>query len=194
MERHLRGHHQDAPPGVALHRRLEGRLGADDREVRIRLPQERRGSRGGGVAGDNDGLDAPVQEPRRRVGAQGLHLLERAVAVGRVAGIAVVEEVLPGHPVAQRPQHADAAQARIKNADGVRAGHGVHLFLSKSSSLRRRVICRQTRRSAGLSSPAKPRCQRPVSPPHYNAAGRREQENFTMALQNSGWIVAGNVL
>ena len=114
-----------------------------------------------------------------------------AISVGRVAGIAVVEEVLPGHPVAQRPQHADAAQSRIKNADGVRTGHGVHLFLS---NLQKTVISPPAPITGPASGLLLNRCQRPVSPPHYTAAGKGEQENFTRALQNSGWIVTGNVL
>ena len=50
VERHLRGHHQDAPPGVALHRRLEGgRIVVSSGENKIKFLAGNSGIAGAGA-------------------------------------------------------------------------------------------------------------------------------------------------
>lgn len=79
---------------------------------------------GGGVAGEDEGLDALGGEEvgaAERVAAHGVGAF---VAVGDAGGVAEVDEALTGQGGAQRAQDGEAADAAVKDADGEGGGRG----------------------------------------------------------------------
>ena len=102
---------------MALHRRLERRLCADDGQLRIVLPQSGDGSGGHGIAGDDERLDAARSQHGRVFETEPHDLVHRFDAVGRVQRVAEVEIVLLRQQTHRLAQDADTAEAGIKKSD-----------------------------------------------------------------------------
>ena len=115
----LGGEDEDRPSGVAVRRRLESRLDADDGAVRIGPAQSLDGGAGCRVAGDDSGLEGLGLIQRAQVfQRQTADLRRGSGAVGRVGGIAQVDEALGAQAAHEGLQNADPADARIEDRDG----------------------------------------------------------------------------
>ena len=120
--------------------RLEARLHAHHRQVRVARPHRLDGGHGGGVAGHHQRLDAaPEQKFRHGQGALD-HELLGLVAIRRVAGIGEVQQMLVRQLRADVAQHRQPAHAGIEHADrrfsrNSRSGRSSHSDRSSRSSL-----------------------------------------------------------
>ena len=118
---HGRRHDEDTAAWMPLDRGLERRLRADDGHVRKFGAQciGRGGSRG--VAGDDDGLCAFVQQVLHDRAAARRHLVHGLHAVGRVERVAIVEIVFLRQQTNRLPQDTDPPRPESKNAMGLRS-------------------------------------------------------------------------
>ena len=114
-ERHVRGHHHHVPVSGQERSGLERRFHADDRHVQL-LPKRPGGRAGSRVAGDHHRLAVHGDQLVHRQMRKPEHLFRPLVAIGNVAGIAVIDEVFLRQHVQHLPQNADAAQAAVKYA------------------------------------------------------------------------------
>ena len=115
----LGGHDHHRPAGVPVGGRLQGGLDADDGQLRPGGPQRPYGGGGGGVAGDDRGLEIVLGLKAGQIlQGQGPDLLRGPGTVGGVDGVAEVEEVFLRQLPHQGPQDADPAHAGIKHDDG----------------------------------------------------------------------------
>ena len=114
-QRHVRSHHHHISVAGQERGGLERRLHADDRHVQL-LPERPGGRAGGRVAGDDHRLAVHGDELVHRQVRKPEHLFGPLVAIGDVAGIAVIDEVFLRQHVQHLSQHADAAQTAVKHA------------------------------------------------------------------------------
>ena len=98
---------------------LKRRFHTDDRNV-IRVAQRIGGGRGGGIAGDDDGLHALFHELFHNAETQFAHLLGGFGAVRRMCGIPEIQYPLVGHVPRDLADHRDAAETGIEYADWCR--------------------------------------------------------------------------
>ena len=82
---------------------------------------------GDGVAGYQQGLYAPLLHKAEHVPGHGQNLLRGVIAVGHVAPVSEVEQILMGQLLLHFQGDAEAADARIDDTDGACFGcHGFH--------------------------------------------------------------------
>ena len=118
-DRRLRADEADDPGARGPDRRPHGRLhDADHRDLQRRLQGGER-ERGGGVAGDDQQLDAArLQEPAD-FDREARHRLPGFGAVRHARGVAEVQQTLLRHRLAQSPQDGQTADAGIEDPDGL---------------------------------------------------------------------------
>ena len=73
---------------------------------------------GNGVAGHQQGLYLFLLQKREHIPGHGHDLVLGVVAIGDVGAVAKIDQLLGGQQPLHRPGHAEAADARIQNADG----------------------------------------------------------------------------
>ena len=105
------------PPGCRIaQRRFDAGLDhADNGQIKI-FPQHRQGMRGGGVAGDDDGLDPALDQKLRILLRKTPDRFRAFRAVGQTRGIAEVQDVLARQQILHRTHHGEASHSRIKKS------------------------------------------------------------------------------
>lgn len=88
----------------------------DDRHV-VALAGVAQGCRRARVAGDDEGLHAPMDEIVEGLQDEAAHLGDRARAVGGAGRVAQVEDVLVRQQVDDRAGHRQATEAGVEDAD-----------------------------------------------------------------------------
>src|SRR5690606_41258435 len=108
--------HADAAAVGGRHRATHG--GADHLDHRhvVTLPRVGQHRGGRGVAGDDQGLDAVVDEPVQALQGVLAHLGDRPGAIGGTGGVTKVEHRLVRHLVHDRPGHGETTEPGVEDA------------------------------------------------------------------------------
>ena len=109
-------------PGDGVRPRLHGVEGGAGHRVGTPVNDA-----GDGVAGHQQGLYPALLQKREHIPGHGHDLVLGVVAIGDVGAVAKIDQLLGGQQPLHRPGHAEAADARIQNADGaVCVKHRLH--------------------------------------------------------------------
>ena len=126
--RALGGQHQHPPAARCRDRRRHGaRLNhAEHRQRCVVILEDLQRHRGGGIAGNHQGLDAALDQNARRLDGIALHGGGALGAVGKTGGVAQVHKAFVRQRPPQRRQHRQPAHAGIEHADGRRINGWIH--------------------------------------------------------------------